>query len=187
MNLYGFAGGDPINFSDPFGLSPTECPPCDGGVLGGVGGAVGGAAGAATALASAQSNSDVIAAGLNAAFDAVRDKLQIKFVTYTRAGPDGVYSGRTSGVGDPQGIVNARAARHPDRLQGYGPAILDTWATGPQGYIAIRGREQQLIDAHGGARSEGGTSANLIRGVNRTVYPIFNAAATAMFGPLPPR
>jgi hypothetical protein len=26
MNLYGFAGGDPVNFSDPFGL----CPPCDG-------------------------------------------------------------------------------------------------------------------------------------------------------------
>ena len=24
MNLYGFAGGDPVNFSDPFGL----CPPC---------------------------------------------------------------------------------------------------------------------------------------------------------------
>jgi len=24
MNLYGFAGGDPVNFSDPYGL----CPPC---------------------------------------------------------------------------------------------------------------------------------------------------------------
>ncbi|MDB4913031.1 MAG: hypothetical protein JWM95_675 [Gemmatimonadetes bacterium] len=29
MNLYGFAGGDPVNFSDPFGLMP--CPPCDPG------------------------------------------------------------------------------------------------------------------------------------------------------------
>ena len=29
MNLYGFAGGDPVNFSDPFGLK--ACPPdCDG-------------------------------------------------------------------------------------------------------------------------------------------------------------
>jgi hypothetical protein len=28
MNLYGFAGGDPVNFSDPFGL--MQCPPdCD--------------------------------------------------------------------------------------------------------------------------------------------------------------
>jgi RHS repeat-associated protein len=26
VNLYGFADGDPVNFSDPFGLSP--CPPC---------------------------------------------------------------------------------------------------------------------------------------------------------------
>jgi hypothetical protein len=24
MNLYGFAGGDPVNFSDPFGLCPIE-------------------------------------------------------------------------------------------------------------------------------------------------------------------
>src|SRR5206468_7456463 len=30
LNLYGFAGGDPVNFSDPFGLCPpkdnTPCP-----------------------------------------------------------------------------------------------------------------------------------------------------------------
>ncbi|CAN5821292.1 hypothetical protein BH11GEM2_BH11GEM2_05720 [soil metagenome] len=30
MNLYGFAGGDPVNFSDPFGL----CPPCYPGMFG---------------------------------------------------------------------------------------------------------------------------------------------------------
>ncbi|MCG8470039.1 MAG: lipid II-degrading bacteriocin, partial [Gemmatimonadetes bacterium] len=31
LNLYGFAGGDPINFSDPFGLMPCDPPeiPCD--------------------------------------------------------------------------------------------------------------------------------------------------------------
>ncbi len=27
LNLYGFANGDPVNFSDPFGL--MACPPCD--------------------------------------------------------------------------------------------------------------------------------------------------------------
>lgn len=27
LNLYGFAGGDPVNFSDPFGLCPE--PPCE--------------------------------------------------------------------------------------------------------------------------------------------------------------
>jgi RHS repeat-associated protein len=28
LNLYGFAGGDPVNFSDPFGLCPPEKPLC---------------------------------------------------------------------------------------------------------------------------------------------------------------
>jgi RHS repeat-associated protein len=28
MNLYGFAGGDPVNYSDPFGLCPPEKPLC---------------------------------------------------------------------------------------------------------------------------------------------------------------
>lgn len=36
MNLYGYAGGDPINFSDPFGLCPdsvkTEKGDCPGGL-----------------------------------------------------------------------------------------------------------------------------------------------------------
>jgi RHS repeat-associated protein len=29
MNLYGFAGGDPVNFSDPFGLCPDGDPLCE--------------------------------------------------------------------------------------------------------------------------------------------------------------
>ena len=39
MNLYGFAGGDPVNFSDPFGLCPPQITgrPCSGWVSGGVG------------------------------------------------------------------------------------------------------------------------------------------------------
>jgi len=28
MNLYGFGGGDPVNFSDPFGLCPKDKPLC---------------------------------------------------------------------------------------------------------------------------------------------------------------
>jgi RHS repeat-associated protein len=34
MNLYGFANGDPVNFSDPFGLTPVCLPWCLGGALG---------------------------------------------------------------------------------------------------------------------------------------------------------
>jgi len=34
LNLYGYAGGDPINFSDPFGLCPDEDDPnCEDGVI----------------------------------------------------------------------------------------------------------------------------------------------------------
>lgn len=57
-----------------------------------------------------------------------------------------------------------------------------------QGYAAIRGREQQLIDFHGGAQSEGGTSANRIRGVSKRnpLAEIYDKAATGMFGPLTP-
>jgi RHS repeat-associated protein len=47
MNLYGFAGGDPVNFSDPFGLCPvtaTDPVPCSvtyGAALGAIGGWLG--------------------------------------------------------------------------------------------------------------------------------------------------
>jgi uncharacterized protein RhaS with RHS repeats len=33
LNLYGYANGDPINFSDPFGLTPA-CPWCWGAAAG---------------------------------------------------------------------------------------------------------------------------------------------------------
>jgi RHS repeat-associated protein len=185
-NLYGFGGGDQVNFSDPFGLAhcPTPCAAAAGGT---VVSAAGGAA-AASALVSATSNSEVVASGIDAAIDYLKDKLQVKFVTYTRQGPTGaVYSGRARGVGNPQAIVNARARSHPSRLDGFGPPLVDRWATGVEGYVAIRGREQQLIDAHGRAQSEQGTSANLIRGVSRLTFPLFDAAAIAMFGPPPGR
>ena len=103
-------------------------------------------------------------------------------------GPNGqVYSGRTSGIGDPQSIVNARASTHPGRLSGFGPAKVDEWAAGAQGYAAIRGREQQLIDHYGGAQNEGGTSANLIRAVSKRnpLAGYFESQAIGRFGPLP--
>lgn len=47
--------------------------------------------------------------------------------------------------------------------QGFGPAVLDQSSPNR---AAIRGREQQLIDANGGAQSEGGTSGNAINGIS---------------------
>jgi hypothetical protein len=42
--------------------------------------------------------------------------------------------------------------------KGFGPAVLDKSSGNP---AAIRGREQQLMDANGGARSSAGTSQEL--------------------------
>jgi hypothetical protein len=54
-------------------------------------------------------------------------------------------------------------------------------------YFASRGREQQLINFYGGAKSMGGTSGNAINGISdinplRSIY--INAAITE-FGSLP--
>jgi hypothetical protein len=48
--------------------------------------------------------------------------------------------------------------------KGFGKAKLDMSSDNPG---AIRGREQQLIEANGGAQSEGGTSGNAINGVSQ--------------------
>lgn len=73
------------------------------------------------------------------------------------------YSGRTSGTGTPEQNVARRDAGHHMNEQGYGPAELDKTATDKD---AIRGREQQNIDANGGAQSQGGTSGNAINGIS---------------------
>lgn len=49
--------------------------------------------------------------------------------------------------------------------EGYGPAVLDKSSPDAD---AIRGREQQNIEANGGARSTGGTSGNSINGISAT-------------------
>jgi RHS repeat-associated protein len=88
-------------------------------------------------------------------------------VTYTKVDPKTgkVYSGRSSGYGRPEDIVAARDAKHHMNDKGYGPAQLDKASTNKD---AIRGREQQLIDANGGAQSTGGSSGNAINGISAT-------------------
>jgi len=71
-----------------------------------------------------------------------------------------VYSGRTSGYGDPNALVQARGLQQPILTgEGFSPAVLDQGVSvqqNPNAYAAIRGREQQLIDFNGGAQSMGG-------------------------------
>ncbi len=65
--------------------------------------------------------------------------------------------------------------------KGFLPAQLDKTSTD---YNAIRGREQMLIDANGGAKSVGGTSGNAINGIgpNNKKKGIYINAAMELFG-----
>jgi len=93
-----------------------------------------------------------------------------------------IYSGRTSGFGnDPDKILGKRDKDHHRNEEGFAPADLDKVSTDAD---AIRGREQQLIDEHGGAKSSGGTSGNIINAISlrnkkRNKYL---AAALKLFG-----
>ncbi len=94
-----------------------------------------------------------------------------------------IYSGRTSGYGTPAENLARRDRNHDMTAEGYGPAILDQSSDDP---LAIRGREEQLIDYHGGAISEGGTSGNKIRGIrkNNPRFSEYMEAAERSFGKL---
>jgi hypothetical protein len=95
-------------------------------------------------------------------------------VTYTKYNPatDETYVGRSHGYGlTPEQVVRERDKYHHKWKEGFGEAFLDRSAQGFHGYLAIRGREQIMIDAFGGAWSDvkGGRghtkSGNNIRGV----------------------
>ena len=105
------------------------------------------------------------------------------YVTYTKTNPvtGQVYSGRTSGFGTPTQILRRRDAGHHMTQQGFGPAQVDRASTNRD---AIRGREQQLVDAYGGAQSQGGSSGNAINAVSprNKKAARYKAAAEREFG-----
>jgi hypothetical protein len=118
----------------------------------------------------------------------VADQLERTYVTYTltNASTGEVYAGRTSGFGSPQQIVSARYTYHHMRLLGFGSPTVDRAASGPLGRLAIRGREQQLIDSLGGVGVY--PVANQIRGVSRfnIAGPLYHFRSDQTFGPLAP-
>lgn len=89
---------------------------------------------------------------------------QKTYQTYTKTNPTTgkVYTGRTSGYGTPEENIARRDRRHHKNKDGFGPAVLDRSSSNR---AAIRGREQDMIDYHGGAKSKGGTSGNAIQGI----------------------
>lgn len=121
------------------------------------------AARAADNIADAARSADNISDTARATVNAGEATGSRTYQTYTKTHPDGrVYSGRTSGTGTPAQNITARDQSHHMNREGFGQANLDKSSPNPD---AIRGREQQLIDAHGGAQSAGGTSGNRIRGI----------------------
>ena len=72
-----------------------------------------------------------------------------------------VYVGRTSGTGGPLFNVDARNRSSELNTQGFGPAVVDVSSSS---YSAIRGREQQMIEALGGVGSP--QVANKINGIS---------------------
>jgi hypothetical protein len=112
----------------------------------------------------------------------------ILFVTYTKYNPvtGETYVGRASGFGTPQRIVSTRDRVHHKTVQGFGPAIVDRFSVNK---IAVRGREQQMIDAYGGAWSTVGRgntrSGNAINGISlfNPFRSAYLGAATLEFGP----
>jgi hypothetical protein len=132
-----------------------------------------------------------------------KQRPQLRYVTYTKLNTrtGRVYVGRASGYGTPADIVARRDRAHHMSLRGYGPALPDRSAPATRpfllrhldpAYHAIRGREQQMIDAFGGSIREKGLrgtrSGNTIRGVKKDhmLGRVYDAAASARFGRIAP-
>lgn len=131
---------------------------------------------------------------LNEAITARRNQQNRIQCSYVKALTTQRYYGRTSGLANEscEIAIRRRDLRHTDLTnEGFGPAELDQEGLGPQGYLQIRGREQQLIDAH---LSESPTDSaldapnvrNKIRGVARAnpAGCLYWTEATLAFGPI---
>jgi len=117
-----------------------------------------------------------------------QDDSKRKYLTYIKVkfnadGSETVYSGRTSGNINESNDAILRRRDLTHHMKGYGPAELDKSSTNR---FAIRGREQQLIDFYGGAKSDNGKSGNAIRGVSKynPLGRVYHAAASTTFGQL---
>ena len=185
LNLYAYVGNGPVNAKDPKGLATSTLESKSfGSIAGGSAGVLGPEALGALGRAGTASTGLGLGAALMLSGDTEQ---QYTYATYTRVNPTTgqVYSGRTGGYGDPNTLVQQRGLQQAIlNAEGFAPPVLDQWSSNGQ---AVRGREQQLIDYYGGAKSVGGTTRNAINGVadfnpNR---PWYIGAAIAEFGSLP--
>jgi len=155
---YHYANNNPYKFKDPNGTAPILIPEEVGGRMPLIGGR--NLDGTPYKLSIGEAG-----ANLRAAREQLAAKGEKTFQTYakTNAKTSEVYCGRTSGCGTALENLANRDASHHMNDKGFGPAVLDKSSGNA---AAIRGREQQLIDANGGARSAGGTAGNAINGIS---------------------
>jgi hypothetical protein len=118
----------------------------------------------------AASSAAVVAMPFALAGDTRQESQNYSYVVYVKSNTTSgqIYIGRTSGFGTPSEVLQRRDVSHSYNAFGFGPAAVHSalmnvgWA---QGYPAMRGREQQVIDFYGGVGSP--MVANKIRGVGR--------------------
>lgn len=147
MNPYLYAEADPSQFSDPFGFQVIiPAPPV---VL----------PGSIPGPSASKQLVEKITDRLN------RNRGEKTYQTYTRFNPrtGECYSGRTSGYDDPLKNIKRRGQEqvHLNKA-GFNDPVLDRSSSD---FLPIWGREQDMIDANGGARSTGGTSRNMINSI----------------------
>ena len=185
LNLYAYVQNDPLNATDPSGLFAL------GGVAATLQGKASGGYGLLTQVQAipfppaAPGVPGLDTLSPDSAAQALARELQkpdYTYQTYTRTNPTTgqVYVGRTSGTGDPQFNVDARNASSELNTQGFEPAVFDRSSSS---YAAIRGREQQLIEAYGGVGSPG--VANKINGISprNPLGMYYRLRSTLEFGP----
>ncbi len=160
FNRYTYANNNPYKYVDPDGNNPKLL--ADFALNIAINVATTGSPGLVTAAM------DTIEGAINPMATVRKvQKLKKLYITYTKTNKKTgkTYSGRTSGTGSADDILKKRDGSHHKNADGYGKAKIDKVSGNKD---AIRGREQQLIDANGGAVSQGGTSGNAINGIADT-------------------
>ena len=108
------------------------------------------------------------------------------YLTYVLTNPktNQKYIGRASGIGEIEKIVRRRLYNHKYFKKGFTEVKVDKAAQGLEARFAIRGREQLLIDYHGGIGAD--ILANKIRAIAKLNAKIFQyyKLSNKLFGKL---